>query len=39
MVARDPEIASDVPTESGIDLLRRADELLEMAEHRRHLPR
>ncbi len=38
-VATDPELAGEAPADSGVALLRRAEELIEMAEQRRQLPR
>jgi hypothetical protein len=38
-VATDPDAPGDAPAESSSTLLRRADELLEMAQQRRQLPR
>jgi len=38
-VATDAEHAGDAVTDSSLALLRRADQLIEMAEQRRHTPR
>ena len=38
-VATDPAHSGDAPADSGLALLRRADQLLELAEQRRPMPR
>jgi hypothetical protein len=38
-LAADPEAPGEAPADSGTALLRRADELLELAQSRRPLPR